>query len=338
MPKATKSKVKDLNQIRFKDFPAEPVTFPDSSRRVTSLPLDVININPAVFRVHVNADIDEMAKSIHKIGLINPIAVIRDVNGQYHLTSGMLRYLATQRLGAEEIDVIIKNVDTTDETNDLLLQLSRIDENYVRPLLNFIYRGELLRKRDEILTRLGIRAKAGDNQHTIQGGENISPPKTTRELAAEAGLSERTAQREKQLSTNLTDEAKDEIVANAFTKADALMLSRLTPDEQQEEIQKLQAEKKSRKPRKKTITDLVLNLDNQLRVKTAALKFVEALHAVGLYPINDSIFTLHFGRREFVGLELSTALKKPPLPSVPASKIGVVVADEKALVGGDGNE
>ena len=68
-----------------------------------------------------------------------------------------------------------------------------------------------LTRRDEILTELGLRADSGDNRFTDRGdklsplpkttadvtGDNLSPVKTTADVAAELGMDERTAQRRK---------------------------------------------------------------------------------------------------------------------------------------------
>jgi len=60
--------------------------------------------------------------------------------------------------------------------------------------------GEHLSRRDEILTALGVRAESGDNRFTDRGESDSPLPKTTSDVAAEVGLSERTAQQRKQVA------------------------------------------------------------------------------------------------------------------------------------------
>lgn len=59
------------------------------------------------------------------------------------------------------------------------------------------------------------------NQHTVGGGETVSPPKSTPEIAKEIGLTERAAQHRMQAARNIAPEVKDAIrnteIANSTT-------------------------------------------------------------------------------------------------------------------------
>ena len=75
--------------------------------------------------------------------------------------------------------------------------------------LHYIDRGQAFKRRDEILTQAGLRARAGDNQHI--GHAESALPKTTADIAAEIGISKRALQVEKQIATNILPEVQEAI-------------------------------------------------------------------------------------------------------------------------------
>jgi hypothetical protein len=64
--------------------------------------------------------------------------------------------------------------------------------------------GEHLARRQELL---GFNR--GDNRFTINRGETVSPLKSTREIAKDIGLTERSAQQRMQAARNIIPEVKD---------------------------------------------------------------------------------------------------------------------------------
>ncbi len=108
----------------------------------------------------------ELADSIHRIGLLNPITVTTEkklVAGEHRLEE------ACRLLGWNEIEC------QTIQGDELLQQLAEIDENLVRNDLHWLDIGELAIRRDEILEALGLRAQSGTNQKNTRTGETISP-------------------------------------------------------------------------------------------------------------------------------------------------------------------
>jgi hypothetical protein len=94
--------------------------------------------------------------------------------------------------------------------------------------------GEHFNERDEILVARGERATQANKGHTGKyevTGEIISPVRTTASLAAEAGLSERSAQQRRQIARDVVADVKEAIrntpVADSVT--DLLKLARQTP-------------------------------------------------------------------------------------------------------------
>ncbi|MBV6624141.1 MAG: ParB N-terminal domain-containing protein [Rivularia sp. (in: Bacteria)] len=143
--------------------------------------------------------VEQLKKSIELNGLLNPITVDNDFN----LIAGLHRLTACKLLGFKQIECNIVTYDSDENA-----RLAEIDENLIRNELEPLERGKLVLEREKILVKLGIRAKAGDNQYTLKasenGGEIISPPpKTTQELAKQAGYSERSWQHDKQIARDI---------------------------------------------------------------------------------------------------------------------------------------
>ncbi|WP_414621982.1 ParB N-terminal domain-containing protein [Calothrix sp. CCY 0018] len=143
--------------------------------------------------------VEQLKKSIELNGLLNPITVDHNFN----LIAGLHRLTALMLLGYKQIECNIVTYDSDENA-----RLAEIDENLIRNELEPLERGRLVLEREKILVKLGMRAKAGDNQYTLKasenGGEIISPPpKTTQELAKQAGYSERSWQHDKQIARDI---------------------------------------------------------------------------------------------------------------------------------------
>ncbi len=155
--------------------------------------------------------VTELMESIQNNGLLNPITI----DQQNTLIAGLHRLTACKLLG---LDVIECNI--VDYQNPEQARLAEIDENLIRNELEPLERAELWLERDELLTKMGQRAKSGDNQYTRQGGETISPPtKTTLDLAQEVGYSERTLQHGKQIAKTIVPEVKEIIKGTVIAKS-----------------------------------------------------------------------------------------------------------------------
>ncbi len=142
------------------------------------------------------AKVRELAESIQKVGLLNPITVTLEKK----LVAGEHRLRACLLLGWTEIEC------QTIQGDERLQQLAEIDENLVRNDLDPISVGELAIKRDEILETLGLRAnkanKGGTGKYAVTGASG-APVKTTQDIADEIGVSKRTLKENKQLARDL---------------------------------------------------------------------------------------------------------------------------------------
>ena len=193
------------------------------------VPICEIKINPGRRKVEAE-DVQDLAKSISQVGLLNPITVTPD----HILIAGNHRLEAAKLLGWTEIECTVCDV------SGLLVELAEIDENFVRVNLSPIEFGDLLLRRKEIYEELHPEAKHGGDRKS----EEIKTAKCkldsaksfVKDTAEKLGVNPSTVHRELQTAKNLTPEAK-EIIRQSdtdITKTDALKLSRLEPEQQED--------------------------------------------------------------------------------------------------------
>lgn len=175
-------------------------------------------------RHRVQKDVTELKASIQQNGLLSPITI----TSEFALVAGAGRLRAYQELRRAAIPAFIRPFD------DLGAELVEISENLHRNDLTVLEQSEHLARYQEILAEQGLRAKRGDNQHTSVGRESefassdvgeilgevdnydgstgtvtSVSPKTTAELAKEAGFNNpRSLQQRKQIAA-LPQEIRD---------------------------------------------------------------------------------------------------------------------------------
>lgn len=195
--------------------------------------VDEIKINPGRRETSLSG-IDELARSISEVGLLNPITVAPD----YTLIAGLHRMEAVKHLGWTEIECTICSLD------GLQAKLAEIDENVVRTALSAIEYGELLEHRKEIYesihpeTKAGLSQAAGMNRAVGKHvSDKMSPTSKSfaQDTAEKLGVSVRTVQRTMQTMKDLTAEAKDifrRYPSYKLSQSNAAKLSRLEPKKQ----------------------------------------------------------------------------------------------------------
>ena len=166
--------------------------------------------------------IKELSESIKTIGLLNPISVSKD-SGGYRLIAGLHRLSACKSLNWQEIPACVMELSGANS------ELAEIDENLIRCELHYIDRAELLKRRQEIYEELypettkSEKVKKNLKQFstetdTVSVSDNDSNSKClqvntfTADTAKKTGLSDRTIQQDLQLSKNLDDGVKDDII------------------------------------------------------------------------------------------------------------------------------
>lgn len=187
-------------------------------------------------------DVKDLAKSISEVGLLNPITITADKT----LIAGCHRLEAAKLLGWTEIEC------TVCDMNGLLAELAEIDENFVRVNLSPIEFGDLLLRRKEIYEELHPETKAGVSQalgmNTAVGNDvecklHSTSKSFVDDTAEKLGVNPSTLKRQIQTAKNLTPEAKT-IIKNSDTnisKTNALKLSRLEPEQQEQAATQLVA-------------------------------------------------------------------------------------------------
>ena len=181
--------------------------------------------------------VQELADSISKVGLLNPITV----DQEYTLIAGLHRLEAAKLLGWTEIECTVSSLE------GLLAELAEVDENVVRKGLSAVEYSDLLLRRKEIYEALHPGTKHGGDRKSEKikiAKCKLDPDRSFVEDTAEKlGVHPATVARQIQTAKNLTDEAKDIIrdTGTKITKKDALKLSRLAPEQQKDAANQLAA-------------------------------------------------------------------------------------------------
>jgi len=99
-------------------------------KEIRDLPLDSLNIGVGQVRVKISEEgIAELASSIAKVGLLEPIVVVEtDDPGKYEVLTGQRRFLAHHRLGRETI----KSAILDERVDDVDAKVISLTENLVR--------------------------------------------------------------------------------------------------------------------------------------------------------------------------------------------------------------
>ena len=187
-----------------------------------------IKINPGR-RDTQQRNVEELARSIAAVGLMNPITITQDST----LIAGLHRLEAAKLLGWTEIECTVSDAD------GLQAELAEIDENFVRAGLSHRELGDLLLRRKELYEAIHPETRQGQRNGQTAKNENFSLLDTksfSQDTADKLGVSKRTVEQLVQTARDLTPEAK-KIIKEAdtkITKGDALKISRIPPDQQAE--------------------------------------------------------------------------------------------------------
>ena len=187
-----------------------------------------IKVNPGR-RDTQQRNVEELARSIAAVGLMNPITVTQDNT----LIAGLHRLEAVKLLGWTEIECVVSEAD------GLQAELAEIDENFVRAGLSHRELGDLLLRRKELYEAIHPETRQGQRNGQTAKNANFSLLETksfAQDTADKLGVSKRTVEQLVQTARDLTPEAKKTIrdAGDKITKGAALKISRLPPDQQEE--------------------------------------------------------------------------------------------------------
>ena len=187
-----------------------------------------IRINPGR-RDTQQRNVEELARSIAAVGLMNPITVTQDNT----LIAGLHRLEAAKLLGWTDIECTISDAD------GIQAELAEIDENFVRAGLSHRELGDLLLRRKELYEAVYPETRQGMRNGQTSKNDNLTSLQAkpfSEDTAEKLGVSKRTVERLVQTAANLTPEAK-KVIRDADDKISrdaALKISRLPPDQQEE--------------------------------------------------------------------------------------------------------
>lgn len=123
----------------------------------SELPLNQIRPNPRQPRKHFNdRDIKELAKTLHTVGLIEPV-VVRKLEDHYQLISGERRFRAATVAGFKKIPAVIKQVNDTQALEmGIIENIQREDLGPIEEARAYEYwMGETGRKASDLADRVG---------------------------------------------------------------------------------------------------------------------------------------------------------------------------------------
>jgi ParB family transcriptional regulator, chromosome partitioning protein len=124
------------------------------------------NIVPNRFQPRTFFDdekIEELSRTIHTHGIIQPIVLRELGNDQFEIIAGERRWRAMNRLGWEEVPAIIKNLSDTETASVALIENLQREE--LSPIEEAIAYGKLLELHN--LTQEALAQRLGKGQSTV---------------------------------------------------------------------------------------------------------------------------------------------------------------------------
>lgn len=196
---------------------AEPET-------IQKIPLELIHPFPDhPFQVRDDDLMQDTVDSIQKVGILNPVILRPDGNGEYEMISGHRRLRAADLIGMKEIPAIVR--DMTDDEAVILM----VDSNLQREEILPSERAKAYKLKLEALKHQGARVDLDDKSTSRQVGEKSSWAVT--KVSAEANESERQVHRYIRL-TELDPQLQQMVDEKKIGLTPAVELSYLKPEEQ----------------------------------------------------------------------------------------------------------
>jgi ParB family transcriptional regulator, chromosome partitioning protein len=134
------------------------------SEEIRRIPID--NIVPNRFQPRTVFDddkIEELARTIHTHGIIQPIVVREFENGRFEIIAGERRWRAMKKLGWAEVPTIIKNLNDTETASVALIENLQREE--LSPIEEAVAYGKLLELHN--LTQEALAQRLGKGQSTV---------------------------------------------------------------------------------------------------------------------------------------------------------------------------
>jgi ParB family transcriptional regulator, chromosome partitioning protein len=131
---------------------------------VRKIPIELIVPNRFQPRtVFDEARIEELSRTIHTHGIIQPIVVREFENGKFEIIAGERRWRAMKKLGWEEAPAIVKDLNDTETASVALIENLQREE--LSPIEEAIAYGKLLELHN--LTQEALAQRLGKGQSTV---------------------------------------------------------------------------------------------------------------------------------------------------------------------------
>ena len=144
-------------------------------------------------------DVEGLATSISKLGLLQPLVVREDLR----LVAGRRRMLAVESLGWSEVPAVVLTGD------DVAAQLAEIDENLERQELSALQRAQHLKRRQELYESQHPATKHGGDRRSPDAGSDA--PSFAADTAARTGTSSRSVQRQVRRAERIAPDVQERI-------------------------------------------------------------------------------------------------------------------------------
>lgn len=192
-------------------------------------------------RKRAGGDVEHLAESIKKIGLLNPITL----NNDLVLIAGFHRLQACKQLGWNDVPANIIDVD------NLTAELAEIDENIIRTSLTALENAEQLKRRKEIYESLHPESKPENIKLNNLPKRKVFALEKTKsfveDTAQKIGKSSRSVQQDIQIANNISEEVKQGIKGTEIENKKSVLLeiAKQPAEKQKEFIEEINQNKKT---------------------------------------------------------------------------------------------
>ena len=204
-------------------------------RKTTDIPVSMIRTNKQQPRqIFGEEQLIELRDSIKEFGILQPLILKRQSDGEYLLIAGERRLRAAAMAGLDRVPAIIRDADEEE------INLIALVENIQRENLGYIEEAKayknIMEKYD--MSQMELSEKLGKNQSTISNKIRIlTLPEDIQELLAENRLTERHARALLKIEDNrIRKVILDKVIKHGFNvkQTEKLVEDYLTQKEQQE--------------------------------------------------------------------------------------------------------
>ena len=193
----------------------------ETGEQVVMIPVNQIHeFKNHPFKVLDDEDMRKTVDSIREYGVLVPVIIRPDGNGEYEMISGHRRRYASILAGKKEVPAIIREMD--DDTATILMVDSNLQREHILPS----ERAKAYKMKMEALKHQGKRT----DLTSCQVGTRL---RADEELAKQTGESARTVQRFVRLN-NLIPELLDLVDEKKIAFNPAVEISYMKPEEQKE--------------------------------------------------------------------------------------------------------